>query len=92
LFSDRDALTQKGKQQHKRYHGYTLRTIDRCNRAGSFQADAGKSSKSLGFISNLMAIVANKAVVLEGYLALGAVFEKDSFTARERQIFLLTLS
>src|SRR2546425_6631006 len=39
--------TQKGKQhgQHKHYHGYTLRTIDRCNRAGSFQADAGKSSE-----------------------------------------------
>src|SRR5580704_2150088 len=47
LFSDRDSLTQKGKQhgQHKHYHGYTLRTIDRCNRAGSFQVDAGKSSE-----------------------------------------------
>jgi hypothetical protein len=47
LFSDRDSLTQKGKQhgQHKHYHGYILRTIDRCNPAGSFQADAGKSSE-----------------------------------------------
>src|SRR5260370_28768804 len=47
LFSERDSLTQKGKQhgQHKHYHGYTLRTIDRCNRAGGFQADAGKSSE-----------------------------------------------
>jgi len=38
LFSDRDSLTQKGKQhgQHKHYHGYTLRTIDRCNRAGIY--------------------------------------------------------
>jgi hypothetical protein len=41
LFSDRDSLTQKGKQheQHKHYHGYTLRTIDRCSRAGSFHCN-----------------------------------------------------
>ena len=32
--------------------------------------------KSLGFLPNLMAIFANNATVLEGYLALGAVFEK----------------
>jgi hypothetical protein len=32
--------------------------------------------QSLGFLPNLMAIFANNATVLEGYLALGAVFEK----------------
>jgi AhpD family alkylhydroperoxidase len=48
-----------------------------------------KIQKSLGFIPNLMAIFANNAIVLEGYLALGAVFEKGSFTPRERQIILL---
>jgi AhpD family alkylhydroperoxidase len=51
-----------------------------------------KVQKSLGFIPNLMAIFANNAAVLEGYLALGAVFENGSFTPRERQIILLAAS
>ena len=51
-----------------------------------------KVKKSLGFIPNLMAIFANNPAVLEGYLALGAVFEKGSFTAMERQIILLAVS
>src|SRR5258708_37528390 len=48
--------------------------------------------KSLGFIPNLMAIFANNPTVLQGYLALDAVFEKGSFTPRERQIILLAVS
>jgi uncharacterized peroxidase-related enzyme len=48
--------------------------------------------KSLGFIPNMMAIFANNPAVLRGYLALGAAFEKGSFTARERQIILLATS
>ncbi|HET8921997.1 MAG TPA: carboxymuconolactone decarboxylase family protein [Candidatus Acidoferrum sp.] len=51
-----------------------------------------KIQKSLGFIPNLMATFANNPTVLEGYLALGAVFEKGSFTPRERQIILLAAS
>lgn len=51
-----------------------------------------KIQKSLGFIPNLMGIFANNPIVLEGYLALGAVFEKGSFTPRERQIILLAAS
>jgi len=51
-----------------------------------------KVQKSLGFIPNLMAIFANNATVLEGYLALSAVFEKGSFTPREKQIILLAAS
>ena len=51
-----------------------------------------KVQKSLGFIPNLMGIFANNATVLEGYLALAAVFEKGSFTPRERQIILLAAS
>ena len=51
-----------------------------------------KVKKSLGFIPNLMAILANNRTVLEGYLALGAVFEKGSFTAVGRQIILLAAS
>ena len=48
--------------------------------------------KSLGYIPNLMAIFANNPTVLQGYLALDAVFEKGSFTPRERQIILLAAS
>ena len=51
-----------------------------------------KVQKSLGFIPNLMATFANSPTVLEGYLALGAVFDKSSFTPRERQIILLAAS
>lgn len=48
--------------------------------------------KSLGFIPNLMATFANCPVVLEGYLALDVIFEKGSFTPKERQIILLAAS
>ena len=51
-----------------------------------------KIQKSLGYIPNLMAIFANNPTVLQGYLALDAVFEKGSFTPRERQIILLAAS
>lgn len=51
-----------------------------------------KVQKSLRFIPNLMAIFANNPTVLEAYLALGAVFDKGSFTPRERQIILLAVS
>jgi uncharacterized peroxidase-related enzyme len=51
-----------------------------------------KVQKSLGFIPNLIAIFANNPTVLEGYLALASVFEKSSFSSKERQIILLTAS
>ena len=51
-----------------------------------------KVQKSLGFIPNLIAIFANNPIVLEGYVALGGVFEKSSFSPRERQIILLAAS
>lgn len=51
-----------------------------------------KIQSSLGFVPNLMAIFANNPAVLQGYLALDAVFEKGSFTPRERQLILLAAS
>jgi len=51
-----------------------------------------KVHKSLGFIPNLIAIFANNPTVLEGYLALASVFEKSSFSSKERQIILLAAS
>ena len=59
---------------------------------GASRPTLEKIQKSLGFIPNLMAVFANNPTVLEGYLALGAVFEKGSFTPRERQIILLAVS
>jgi uncharacterized peroxidase-related enzyme len=48
--------------------------------------------KSFGFIPNLMANFANNPTVLQGYLALDAIYEKGSFTPRERQLILLAAS
>jgi uncharacterized peroxidase-related enzyme len=48
--------------------------------------------KGMGFVPNLMAIFANNPTVLQGYLALDAVWEKGSFTPRERQLILLAAS
>jgi uncharacterized peroxidase-related enzyme len=48
--------------------------------------------KNFGFIPNLMATFANSPVVLEGYLAMDAAFQKGSFTPGEQQIILLAAS
>jgi len=48
--------------------------------------------RSLGFIPNMMATFANNPIVLQGYLALEDVFERGSFTPKERQIILLATS
>jgi uncharacterized peroxidase-related enzyme len=48
--------------------------------------------RSLGFIPNMMATFANSPIVLQGYLALEDVFERGSFTPKERQIILLATS
>ena len=47
---------------------------------------------SFGFIPNLLAIFANNPTVLQGYLALDALYEKGSFTPREQQLILLAVS
>jgi uncharacterized peroxidase-related enzyme len=51
-----------------------------------------KIQKANGFVPNLMAIFANNPTVLEGYLALDGVYEKGSFTPKERQLILLAAS
>jgi uncharacterized peroxidase-related enzyme len=48
--------------------------------------------KAFGFIPNLMATFANSPTVLQGYLAMDAVFEKGTFTPIERQLILLAAS
>ena len=48
--------------------------------------------KGYGFIPNLMATFANSPVVLNGYIAMDAAWEKSSLTPKERQLILLTAS
>jgi AhpD family alkylhydroperoxidase len=42
-----------------------------------------------GRVSNVMATMADSSALLEGYLALMAIFEKAGFTAAERQVVYL---
>ena len=48
--------------------------------------------KSNGSLPNLVAVLANSPVALEGYRALEAVWESGSFSPRERQLIVLTAS
>jgi uncharacterized peroxidase-related enzyme len=48
--------------------------------------------KSFGFVPNLFAVFANSPVLLEGYLALNAAYEKATLTPVERQLVLLAAS
>ena len=48
--------------------------------------------KGFGFVPNLMATFANSPTVLEGYLAMDAVWEKGTFSPSERQLIFLAAS
>lgn len=50
------------------------------------------AQKKYGFIPNMMATFAHAPALLDGYLALGAAWEKSSLTVEERQLILLTAS
>jgi len=47
---------------------------------------------TFGFVPNLFAVFANSPVLLEGYLALNAAYEKATLTSVERQLVLLAAS
>jgi len=47
---------------------------------------------TFGFVPNLFAVFANSPVLLEGYLALNAAYEKATLTPVERQLVLLAAS
>lgn len=51
-----------------------------------------KVQRDFGFIPNLFASFSNSPVLLEGYMALNAVFDKGTLTAAERQLVLLAAS
>jgi uncharacterized peroxidase-related enzyme len=83
----------KEEQRYEHHDRNTLLTINDCKRAPEASKPVLKDiQKSLGFIPNLMAIFANNPTVLQGYLGLDSVYEKGSFTPRERQLILLAAS
>ncbi len=51
-----------------------------------------KVRKGFGFVPNLFAAFANSPILLEGYLALDAVYSKGTLSPAERQLALLTAS
>lgn len=51
-----------------------------------------KIQKGFGFIPNLMATFANSPTVLNGYMAMDAIYEKGSFSPVERSLILLAAS
>ena len=51
-----------------------------------------KIQRGFGFVPNLMATFANSPTVLNGYMALDAIWEKGSFTPVERTLILLAAS
>ncbi len=51
-----------------------------------------KAQQQIGFIPNLLAIMAASPAALESYLDLTALFDKTAFSAIERQFLLLTIS
>ena len=51
-----------------------------------------QAKQKLGFIPNLMAVMAESPATLESYLALANLFDKTSFTVTERQLILLSIS
>lgn len=51
-----------------------------------------EASRTIGYVPNLVAQMAEAPALLEGYATLAAIFRKTDFTARERALILLALS
>ncbi len=66
---------------------HTMRTAPAASR--NFLQDV---EKKMGFIPNLISVMAESPATLESYLSLGKFFDKTSFTTTERQLVLLTIS
>lgn len=51
-----------------------------------------KAEQTMGFIPNLLAVMAESPATLESYLTLDRLFDQTSFTVIERQLILLSIS
>jgi len=69
---------------------FSLHTIETAPSASVRQLAA--IQKNFGFIPNLAGVLAEAPAALESYFSLGALFDKTSLSATERQVVLLTAS
>ncbi len=51
-----------------------------------------KAEQKMGFIPNLLVVMAESPAVLESYLTLGTLYDKTNFSVTERQLILLSIS
>jgi uncharacterized peroxidase-related enzyme len=51
-----------------------------------------KAKKSIGFVPNLLGMMAGAPPLLEAYMAVSSLFDQTSFSATERQVILLAVS
>jgi uncharacterized peroxidase-related enzyme len=69
---------------------YPVHTVDTAPAGSREILDSAR--KSLGFVPNLFAVMAEAPALVKAYTALSRIFDETSFTATERQIVLLTVS
>lgn len=69
---------------------FTVHTVESAPDAS--KAILASAEKSLGFVPNLYANMAESPAVLAAYTTLAGNFEKSSFNATEQQVVLLTVS
>ncbi len=69
---------------------FTLHTLDTA--PATSKSILQKAEQKIGFIPNLMSVMAESPATLESYLSLSNLFDKTSFTVTERQLVLLSIS
>lgn len=60
--------------------------------SGAAKDTLERASRIFGFVPNMFGIMAGAPAVLESYQTVGALFDKTSLSATERQIVMLTTS
>ncbi len=69
---------------------YPLHSLDTAPEAA--RPILGAAQASWGFVPNLLAVLAEAPVALEGYTTLFGLFDRSSFTPVERQVVYLTVN
>ena len=69
---------------------FTIHSIDTAPSLSKSLLESAK--RSLGFIPNLIAVMAESPATLESYQTLTQLFDNTSFTHTERQLILLSIS
>lgn len=69
---------------------FTIHTLDTAPQAS--KKSLQNTEKQLGFIPNLLGVMAESPAMLEAYQVLTMIFDKTAFTVTERQLVLLSIS